>query len=175
MLFFTSSLLLLLLLLYPRKYELILSTLNVRTLYSRRRHLDALFLVNVFKGKINCNSIMDAVGLRVPARQVREFCTFSVNSARRHSPSARCVIAANDVCKSLELFGINIVSHEGTFSIREMIWIGYLFFCISVTFYNYISVPWADYLLLFIFLHLLCFVLILFLFSGKGMTEENCE
>jgi hypothetical protein len=78
-----------------RSYDLILCHLHFRTLYSRWRLLDALFLINVFKGKINCHSIMDTVGIRVPTRKIREFPTFSVNSALRHSPSARCVIAAN--------------------------------------------------------------------------------
>jgi hypothetical protein len=44
-------------------YDLILSHLNFRPLYSRWWHLDALFLINVFKGKINCNFIMDTVGI----------------------------------------------------------------------------------------------------------------
>jgi hypothetical protein len=69
-----------------RNYDLIPSHLNFRTLYSRRRHLNALFLINVFEGKINCHSIMDTVGIRVPTRQIREFSTFSVSSALRNSP-----------------------------------------------------------------------------------------
>ncbi|XP_021935237.1 RING finger protein 212B-like [Zootermopsis nevadensis] len=35
------------------------------------RYLDTLFLVNVFKGKINYHSIMYTIGIRVPARQIR--------------------------------------------------------------------------------------------------------
>jgi hypothetical protein len=49
----------------------------------------------VFKGKINCYLIMDIVGIREPARQI-EFFTLNVSGALRHSPSTRCVIAAND-------------------------------------------------------------------------------
>jgi hypothetical protein len=100
-------------------YDLILSYLNFRTLYSRRRHLDALFLINVLKGKINRHSIMTTVGIRVPTRQIREFSTFSESSALRHSPSARCVIAANEICRFLDIFGKKIVSFEDTFSILE--------------------------------------------------------
>jgi hypothetical protein len=84
-----------------RNYNLILSRLNFRTLYSRRRHLDALFLINAFKGKINCHSIMDTIGIRVSTRQIRVFLTFTVSGALRHSPSATCVIAANDICRFL--------------------------------------------------------------------------
>jgi hypothetical protein len=59
--------------------------------------IDFLFPINVFKGKINCHSIMDTVGIRMPTRQIREFSTFSVSSALRNSPSARCVIATNEI------------------------------------------------------------------------------
>jgi hypothetical protein len=52
-------------------YDLILNCLSSRTLYSRRRHLDALFLINVSNGKINSHSIMDTVDIHVPARQIR--------------------------------------------------------------------------------------------------------
>jgi hypothetical protein len=79
-----------------RNYDLILSHLNFRMLYSRR-HLDALFLINVFKGKINCHSIMDLLVPRVPGRKIREFYTFSVSCALRNSPPARCVIAAFEI------------------------------------------------------------------------------
>jgi hypothetical protein len=44
---------------------------------------------------------MDSVGIRGPTRKMKEFFTFSVSSALRHSPSARCVIAAND----MQIFG----------------------------------------------------------------------
>jgi hypothetical protein len=84
-----------------RNYDLILNHLNFRTLYSRRRNLDDLFLINIFKGKINSHSTMDTVGIRVPTRQIREFCTSSVSSALRNSPSARCVIATNESCRFL--------------------------------------------------------------------------
>jgi hypothetical protein len=56
----------------------LLNCLNFRTFYSRQRHLYDLFLINVFKGKINCHSIMDTIGIRMPTRQIREF-SFSVS------------------------------------------------------------------------------------------------
>jgi hypothetical protein len=77
---------------YVSKYDLISYSLNFRTLYSRR-HLDALFLINVLKGKINCNFIMGTVGIRVSTRQIREF-YFSLSIALRYIPSVRCVITA---------------------------------------------------------------------------------
>jgi hypothetical protein len=89
---------------FLRNYNSILNCLNFRTLHSRRRRLHALFLINIFKAKINYPSILDSVGIRVSTRQIREFSTFSVSSALKHSPSARCVIAANDVCRYLDVF-----------------------------------------------------------------------
>jgi hypothetical protein len=73
-------------------YGLNLNYLNLRTRQSRR-HLDALFLFNVFKCKINFHSTMDTVGIRVCISQLRELSTFSVSKAL--SRPARCVIAAN--------------------------------------------------------------------------------
>jgi hypothetical protein len=51
----------------------------LRTLYFRL-YLDVIILINVFKGKINCCSIMYTVSIHVPTRQI-EFSTFSVSSA----------------------------------------------------------------------------------------------
>jgi hypothetical protein len=48
-------------------YESILTRLNLSTLHSRQQHLDALFLVNVFKSKISCSSIFDSVSIQIPA------------------------------------------------------------------------------------------------------------
>jgi hypothetical protein len=62
---------------------------------------------------------MDTVGIRVPTRQIRELYTFSMSSALRNSPSARCAIAAKEICRFLDIFGKNIVSFEDTFSTLE--------------------------------------------------------
>jgi hypothetical protein len=55
------------------------------------------FLLVFSRAKINYHSIMDTVGISVPTRLIREFSHFSVSSALRHNPSARCVSAANDM------------------------------------------------------------------------------
>jgi hypothetical protein len=64
---------------------------------------------------------MDAVDIRVPTGQIREFSIFSVSIALRHSPSARCVIAANDTSRFLDIFSKNIISFEDTFSKGESV------------------------------------------------------
>jgi hypothetical protein len=85
-------------------YDFILSCLNFRTLYSRWWHLDALFLINIFKDKINCHSIMDTWYSCAHKANKRIFC-FQHEQCTiilQHSPSARCVIAANYIEKELE-------------------------------------------------------------------------
>jgi hypothetical protein len=67
-------LLLLLLLFYTRlcngtcnyKYEDILVRLHFLTLHLRMRYLNALFLINIFKGKISLSSVLDTVSLAYP-------------------------------------------------------------------------------------------------------------
>jgi hypothetical protein len=67
--------------------------LNLLTLHNRRRHFDALFLVNIFSGPRCCPSVLETAGLRVPTRNNRNFTMFTCSSS--HCPSARCVSTAN--------------------------------------------------------------------------------
>jgi hypothetical protein len=62
---------------------------------------------------------MATTGIRVPTKQIQEFSTFNVSSALRHSPSARYVIAADEICRSLEIFDKSLVSFKDTFCLRE--------------------------------------------------------
>jgi hypothetical protein len=96
-------------------YYFILNCWNFRTL-NFRRHLDALFPVYIFEGEINCHSIMDTVGIRVLRRLIREFSTFSMSSALRHSPSHRWAIAATDIFRYFDVFSRNSI----IFLMREM-------------------------------------------------------
>jgi hypothetical protein len=48
---------------------------------------------------------LEIVGLRVPARYIRDFAMFNVCSSSKNCPSARCASAANVVCKDVDLFG----------------------------------------------------------------------
>jgi hypothetical protein len=84
------------------KYDNVLEKLNFLMLHNRRRQLDALFLINVFSGAKCCSSDLETVGIRVPTRYIRNFTMFSFSSSR--CPSARCVSAANSVCKRTDIF-----------------------------------------------------------------------
>jgi hypothetical protein len=70
----------------------------------RRRHLEAVFLINAFKGNIAYPSILDSVSLCIPSRSIRDFCAFYVYRNFKASPSARCVSAANTVCWNIDVF-----------------------------------------------------------------------
>jgi hypothetical protein len=108
-----------------RKHDFISNSLNFKTLYCRR-HIDALFLIDVFKGKINCHSITDTVGIRVSARQIRESSICNVNSAQGHWSTARRVTAGNDV----QIFGHvqqKQCLFEDTFLTQESVYIDYMY------------------------------------------------
>jgi hypothetical protein len=51
-------------------YDIILEKLNLQTLHIRRRHFDALFLINVFCGTKYCPPGLETVGIRVPTRNI---------------------------------------------------------------------------------------------------------
>jgi hypothetical protein len=86
------------------KYEDILVRLSFLTLDSRRRHLDSLFLINVFKCKISCSSVSDTVSLRIPTTSIRDYSNFTEHHNFKVSPSARCVSAANASCRGNDIF-----------------------------------------------------------------------
>jgi hypothetical protein len=80
-------------------------------------HLDALFLFDVFKNKLDCCSIMVIFYLHVPTKQIRDFSTFKASYVSRLSPSTRCVTAVNRICRSLDVFRKHTISSEDTFSL----------------------------------------------------------
>jgi hypothetical protein len=71
----------------------------------RRHRLDALFLSEVYCGVKFCPSVLEIVGLRVPARYIRDFAMFNVCSSSKNCPSARCASAAIVVCKDVDVLG----------------------------------------------------------------------
>jgi hypothetical protein len=90
---------------YYYYYCIALEELKLHTLYIRRHRLDALFLTQVYFGFKFCHSVLEIVGLRVPARYIRDFALFNVCSSSKNCPSARCASAANVVCRDVDVFG----------------------------------------------------------------------
>jgi hypothetical protein len=58
-------------------HDNILEKLALQALHIRRRHFDAVFLINAFTGTKYCPSVLEAVGIRVPTRNIRNFTAFS--------------------------------------------------------------------------------------------------
>jgi hypothetical protein len=86
-------------------YDSALDQLNMHTLVKRRHHADVLFLTQVYRRFIHCSSSLEIVDLQVPVRHIRDFPMFSVSSASKNWPSARCASAANVVCRDIDVFG----------------------------------------------------------------------
>jgi hypothetical protein len=86
-----------------------LEYLKLHTLRKRRCHLDALFIIQVYRGLKYCPSLLEAVGLRVPTRYLRDVSTFNFSPSLKNCPSARCASAANVVCRDFDVFKTNNV------------------------------------------------------------------
>jgi hypothetical protein len=78
-----------------------LSCFNFRIRHSRRRHVDDLSLISIFKGN-NCHSIKNKFGITMLEIQSRDFSTFSVSSTLRLSLSGRRSASVNSLFKFLE-------------------------------------------------------------------------
>jgi hypothetical protein len=85
-------------------YSLALEELKVHTLRMRRFRLHALFRNHVYLGSKFCSSVLETVGLRVPAGYIRHFAFFNVCCSCKNCPSARCVSAAIVVCMDVDVF-----------------------------------------------------------------------
>jgi hypothetical protein len=68
------------------------------------------FFLQAYRGLKSCTSLLENVSPRVPTRHVRDFSKFSVCPSKKHSPSAECAYAANEVGKDLDIFGVGAVS-----------------------------------------------------------------
>jgi hypothetical protein len=91
-------------------YAIALEYLKLYASRQRRYHLDALFLIQVYRGLKYCASLLEAVGLRVPTRYFRDFSMFNFSPSLKNCPSDRCASAANVVCRVFDVFKTNIVS-----------------------------------------------------------------
>jgi hypothetical protein len=82
--------------------EGILARFDLSTLNFRGQHLDALFLIDVFKSKISCSSTPDSFSTWIPTRIIIDYSIFIVNHNFRVSLSARCVSAAIAIFKDID-------------------------------------------------------------------------
>jgi hypothetical protein len=80
----------------------------MHTLYMRRHRLDALFRSQVYLGSEFCPSVLEIVGLGVPARYIGDFALFNVCSSCKNCPTATYASAANVVCRDVDVFGAKV-------------------------------------------------------------------
>jgi hypothetical protein len=85
-------------------YSLALEELKSHTLRIMRQRLNALSLIQVYLDSKFCPFVLEIVGLRVPARYIRDFPLSNVCSSCKHWPPARCESAANVACRDVKLF-----------------------------------------------------------------------
>jgi hypothetical protein len=85
-------------------YANALEYLKLHTLRKRRYHLDALFLIQVYRGLKYCPSFLEDVGLLVPTRYLRDFSMLNFSPSPKNCPSARCASTANFVCRDFDIF-----------------------------------------------------------------------
>jgi hypothetical protein len=91
-------------------YEAIVARFNLLILYSRQRHFDASFLINVFKIKISCYSIFDTVNMRISTRIIINDSTFMANHNVKVSPTDRYVSGTSASCKITDTFNKDHIS-----------------------------------------------------------------
>jgi hypothetical protein len=84
----------------------VLAKLNLSTFYSWQQHLDVLYsLLMCLKTKFAfLPYLILSVSVYLPTRIIRDYSTFMVNHNFEVGPSARCDIAANAICKDIDIF-----------------------------------------------------------------------
>jgi hypothetical protein len=75
----------------------------------RKKTYFRLSLTQDYLGSKFCPSLLEPVGLRVPARYIRDFSVFNACSSTKSCP-ARHAAAAEVICKDVDVFGIQTVS-----------------------------------------------------------------
>jgi hypothetical protein len=85
-------------------YSLALEELKLPTLHMRRHRLDALFLIQICSGFKFCPFTLEIAGLPVPTRYIRDFALFSAAPHVKSVPLLRRSLAANVVCRGVDLF-----------------------------------------------------------------------
>jgi hypothetical protein len=87
----------------------------------RRRHLEALFQLNVYNLSKVCHILLETVSLHVPNRNIGDFTLFHVDYKHRNCTSTRYPSAANTISRDIGIFNgrsvlINSVLDVGIFT-----------------------------------------------------------
>jgi hypothetical protein len=89
---------------FSREYhhEHLLEKLKLQTLLMRRHHSDVLFITNVYNHAKCWISVLQAVGIHVPALNIRNISMLTCSSS--HSPSSGGGYGAHTICKLIYVF-----------------------------------------------------------------------
>jgi hypothetical protein len=82
--------------------------LKLHILHDRRLHVDELICIPVYSGFRCCPSLLDITGCPVFLHNFRNSSLFTATC--KNSPCARCVSAANRVCKDVDICRKPIIS-----------------------------------------------------------------
>jgi hypothetical protein len=75
----------------------------------RRHYFELLHIRNVYNGFIILSSFLEASGIRVPVRNIRDLHNnFYTSVSRNKCPSVRCALAANEMCDNVNMSGNSV-------------------------------------------------------------------
>lgn len=99
-------------------YDVMLNNLRLITLANRRTFLDLLFLFKLNNGRIICSELLECVGLRAPARPLRNGVIFNVEFHRtsygRYKPLNRVCLLANEFSDRVDFFQSSLCTFRRT-------------------------------------------------------------
>ena len=81
--------------------------LGLASLRNRRFVFDGLFLLNVYKGLINCESLLHDIGFKARTHNIRDKTIFFLS---KHSYFLRCSNSENSLCNHSDIFNVNKLS-----------------------------------------------------------------
>jgi hypothetical protein len=108
-------------------YGYILNRLKFVTLYFMRRHVGALFLINIFKSQANYPFNMNTVSIHVPSKQIIYLSTLSCEQCDK-TQTVLELGASLLTCKFLVVSSKNSVSFRDIISIGGSVQIDCIFF-----------------------------------------------
>ena len=87
--------------------ENMMHRLDLASLRNRRFVFNGLFLLNVHKGLINCESLLLDIGLKPRTHNIRDNSILYLN---KHSYFLRCSTSVNSLCNHFDTFNVNKTS-----------------------------------------------------------------
>jgi hypothetical protein len=105
---------------YPQvdhSYALSLQKSKLYIIQKRMHHLENLFLTHVYRGSKFSPSVLETVGLQLPARYKTDFSMFNVCSSSENCPD-RCASAANVFSRDIGLFDLCLLTYFTNFTLR---------------------------------------------------------